>query len=59
MKNKMPVDSRMQIQQITTIVYVVAGETQLLLDFADPKVQGIMQIAPEGQLLRTKLLRTK
>ena len=41
----MSVDSRMR-RQITTIVYAVAGETQLLLGLADIEVLNIIQITP-------------
>lgn len=46
-------------RQITTIVYVVAGEKQSLLGLADTEVLGIMQITSEGQLLVRQLTGSK
>ena len=42
-------------RQITTIVYILAGETQSLSGLADSKALGIIQIIPEGKLLVRQL----
>ena len=44
-------------RQITTVVYVVAGETQSLLGLGDAQALGIIQITPERQLLVRELTK--
>lgn len=61
-KIKLPILGRTKCQliaecgkQITTIVHIVAGKSQLLLGLADSKALSIIQTTPEGQLLVRQL----